>query len=198
MVTDITSPEECAERIFELSGHRFTPDVAVELWDKILEHKWVMSERLGRDVGLKVACRDFFESTDSAQIDLLKKDISSVLIIDDEPDMCWALKTLLSEKGYTFRIAPTGKDALRMMADKRFTIALLDAKLPDTDGLQLAAEIKSIDPSVSIIIISGYYYENDVKIQEAIQKGLVFGFLAKPFFHEDLFKMLDTAGPCGG
>jgi len=192
MVTDIPSPEECATRIFELSGRRFEPDVAVELGATILNHKWIMSERLGRDAGLEAACRDFFEITDSAQNDLLENDIASILIIDDEPDMCWALKTLLSERGYTIRIAQTGKDALKALADTRFTIVLLDAKLPDTDGLQLAVDIKYIDPSLSIIVISGYYYEHDVKIQGAIQEGIVFGFLAKPFFHEDVITMLDA------
>jgi len=119
-------------------------------------------------------------------------DMSSVLIVDDEPDMCWVLKNLLSEKGYDIRSVQTGEAALKLLADTRFTIALLDAKLTDIDGLQLATQIKSTDPSINIIVISGYYYENDVRIQRAIDEGLVFGFIAKPFFHDDLIKMLDA------
>ena len=192
MVTDIPSPEECVTRLFDLSGHRFKPEVAVELWVKILKHKWLMSERIGRDVGLEAACFDYFRNTDAARNALLKHDISSALIIDDEPDMCWTLKTLLLERGYTIGIAQTGQAALKLLADTRFTVALLDAKLSDIDGLQLAAEIKSIDPSISIIVISGFYYEHDVIIQRAIHEGLVSGFIAKPFLHRDLMKMLDA------
>ncbi|MBW2568169.1 MAG: DUF4032 domain-containing protein, partial [Deltaproteobacteria bacterium] len=50
--------------MFELSGSKFAPDIAAELWPKILQHKWLMSEKLGRDVGLRTACIDFVENID--------------------------------------------------------------------------------------------------------------------------------------
>jgi len=123
----------------------------------------------------------------------MNTDTPTVLIVDDEPDMCWVLKNLLSDRGYDIRSVQTGQAAINLLADTRFRIALLDAKLTDIDGLQLAAQIKSTDPSINIIVISGYYYENDVNIQKAINEGLVFGFISKPFFHDDLIKMLDAA-----
>lgn len=64
--TNILSPEICATRMFELSGLTFAPDVASGLWPKILQHKWLMSEKLGRDVGLRTACIDFVENIDQA------------------------------------------------------------------------------------------------------------------------------------
>lgn len=64
--TNILSPEICATRMFELSGLKFAPDVASGLWPKILQHKWLMSEKLGRDVGLRTACIDFVENIDQA------------------------------------------------------------------------------------------------------------------------------------
>ncbi len=64
--TNIPSPEACSTRMFELSGLKFAPDVAAELWPKILQHKWLMSEKLGRDVGLRTACIDFVENIDQA------------------------------------------------------------------------------------------------------------------------------------
>jgi transitional endoplasmic reticulum ATPase len=48
---DTLTPEECTSRIFELSGVKFEPDIAADLWPKILQHKWLLSEKLGRDVG---------------------------------------------------------------------------------------------------------------------------------------------------
>ncbi len=60
------SPEICANKIFEISGARFEPDVAADLWQKMLQHKWLMSEKLGRDVGLRTACIDFLENADQA------------------------------------------------------------------------------------------------------------------------------------
>jgi len=71
-------PEICASKIFEISGMKFQPDIAADLWDKILQHKWLMSEKLGRDVGLRTACIDFLENMDQAlreYIDYRRKDI---------------------------------------------------------------------------------------------------------------------------
>jgi transitional endoplasmic reticulum ATPase len=63
---EILLPDECACRIFELSGARFEPDIANDLWAKILQHKWLLSEKLGRDVGFRTACIDFLENEEQA------------------------------------------------------------------------------------------------------------------------------------
>jgi transitional endoplasmic reticulum ATPase len=60
------TPEECTSRIFELSGAKFEPDIAADLWPKILQHKWLLSEKLARDVGFRVACLDFLENVKQA------------------------------------------------------------------------------------------------------------------------------------
>ena len=70
-VTEKLSPEMCAGKIFEISGTRFEPEVAAELWPRIIQHKWLMSEKLARDVGLKVACIDFLENMDQAREEFL-------------------------------------------------------------------------------------------------------------------------------
>jgi transitional endoplasmic reticulum ATPase len=59
---EIPSPDECTSRIFELSGTRFDPDIAANLWLQILNHKWLLSEKVGRDVGFRTACIDFLEN----------------------------------------------------------------------------------------------------------------------------------------
>ena len=72
------SSEICASTIFEISGTKFDPDIAADIWPKILQHKWLMSEKLGRDVGLRTACIDFIENMDQAlkeYIDYKRKDI---------------------------------------------------------------------------------------------------------------------------
>lgn len=71
-------PEVCASKIFEISGIKFDPDIAANLWPKILQHKWLMSEKLSRDVGLRTACIDFLENMEQAlkeYMDYKRKDI---------------------------------------------------------------------------------------------------------------------------
>lgn len=65
------SPEECAGKIFELSGAKCDPAIAVDLWSKILQHKWLLSEKVGRDVGIRIACIDFLENMEQAQSELM-------------------------------------------------------------------------------------------------------------------------------
>ncbi|MBF0510643.1 MAG: AAA family ATPase, partial [Deltaproteobacteria bacterium] len=63
---EILSPEECKIKIFELSGADFEPEIAADLWSKIIKHKWLLSEKVGRDVGLRTACIDFLENMEHA------------------------------------------------------------------------------------------------------------------------------------
>jgi transitional endoplasmic reticulum ATPase len=58
----IPSAEECATQIYNCSGNKFKPEEARELWPKIIQHKWVLSEKLGRDVGVEVACLDLIRN----------------------------------------------------------------------------------------------------------------------------------------
>jgi len=65
------SSEISASKIFEISGTRIDSDIATELWPRILQHKWLMSEKLSRDVGLRVACIDFLENMEQAREEYL-------------------------------------------------------------------------------------------------------------------------------
>jgi SpoVK/Ycf46/Vps4 family AAA+-type ATPase len=70
-LTEDLAPELCAGKIFEISGTKFEAETAAELWPRILQHKWLLSEKLGRDVGLRVACIDFLENMDQAREEYL-------------------------------------------------------------------------------------------------------------------------------
>ncbi len=69
--TEACLPEACADQILEISGTKFEPEAAAELWPRIVQHKWLMSEKLGRDVGLRVACIDFLENMEQADKEYL-------------------------------------------------------------------------------------------------------------------------------
>jgi hypothetical protein len=59
-------PNICAGKIFEISGEKVAPEIAAEVWPNILQHKWLMSEKLGRDVGLRTACIDYIDNMEQA------------------------------------------------------------------------------------------------------------------------------------
>ena len=113
-----------------------------------------------------------------------------ILIVDDEPDMCWALEHLLHKQGYVTRKALTALEALKLTGLHRFSCAFLDAKLPDMDGLELARRIRAKAPDMRILMVSGYFYRDDVSIQEAISQGLIIDFISKPFLQEEILRAL--------
>ncbi|MFH2218412.1 MAG: response regulator [Pseudomonadota bacterium] len=113
------------------------------------------------------------------------------LIVDDEPDMCWALENILKKNGFCSKKAANGGEALELVKHNRFRLAFLDAKLPDMEGLQLARKIRDIDPLVRIVIVSGYFYRDDADILNAQKEGLINDFIAKPFLHNEVLKVIE-------
>jgi CheY-like chemotaxis protein len=118
------------------------------------------------------------------------EDDEQILIVDDEPDMCWALEHLLNSLGLASQKALSGQEALALMEQHHFGRAFLDAKLPDMEGLELARRLLEIAPKIHIIMVSGYFYRDDVSIQEAIFQGLIRGFISKPFLQDEILKTL--------
>jgi len=75
----LLSPEECRKTIIELSGEEYELDVAADLWPMVLNHKWLLSEKLGRDVELRTACIDFLENMEQAPIEYATHKQQSIL-----------------------------------------------------------------------------------------------------------------------
>lgn len=75
----LLSPEECRKTIIELSGEEYELDIAADLWPMVLNHKWLLSEKLHRDVGLRTACIDFLENMEQAPIEYTTHKRQSIL-----------------------------------------------------------------------------------------------------------------------
>ena len=124
-----------------------------------------------------------------------------ILVVDDEPDMCWVLENIMRRAGYTVTTATRGERALKLIAEEPYAAAFVDAKLPDMDGLRLAASIRQRQPRTGIVLISGYFYQEDTSINEGLEQGLFVGFLAKPFDLEQARRLarkaVEHAGPDG-
>lgn len=109
-----------------------------------------------------------------------------ILVIDDEPDMCWVLENILGRAGYRVTVTTKGAQALELAVGERYAVAFVDAKLADLDGLELAAMIRQRSPGTAIVLISGYFYEGDPAIIEGLQRNLFTGFIAKPFDNQEV------------
>jgi len=91
-----------------------------------------------------------------------------ILVVDDLDDWRKTLSGLLREEGYKVDVAVSFKKAVTLLRSQKFDLAILDVRLDETDenntqGLDLAAEIKRRWGGVKIIIITGYDNPDIVK-----------------------------------
>jgi DNA-binding NtrC family response regulator len=117
-------------------------------------------------------------------------DEKPILIVDDEQDMCWALEQIVRSGGFAARKALSAQEALCLMETDSFRGVFLDAKLPDMEGLELARRIRKIDAQIPVVMVSGYFYRDDVAVQEALAGGLITGFIAKPFRRDEILQAM--------
>jgi len=101
--------------------------------------------------------------------------------------MCWAISHILKSQGQSIVTATSGVEACTKLSEGRYSLVFLDAKMPDMDGLDVARFAYQLaHPKPQIIMISGYHYANDPIICNAIEDGLITGFLSKPFTNEEI------------
>ena len=117
-------------------------------------------------------------------------DKGRILIIDDEPAMLEACEETLAHRGYRVEICDIPDDGVERARQKTFDVVLLDLKMPDKDGLEVLGELKSIDASLKMIMVTAF-----PTIATAIQamKEGAFDYLPKPFSPDQLILTVDRA-----
>ena len=105
-----------------------------------------------------------------------------ILVIDDDPFIIQLIETTLKQEGYDVVFASSGREGLRMLADIRPQLTILDVVMPDMDGWETCARIREVS-AVPIIMLTARSSREDVV------RGLRAGaddYLIKPFHPEEL------------
>jgi PAS domain S-box-containing protein len=116
--------------------------------------------------------------------------LSSILIVDDEPDICLAIEDLLRHEGYTVRSVLTGRDALLAAEQNQFGAAILDLGLPDLSGFEVLRGLAELDPQLPVIILTAS--AQDSHTVESLRRG-AFGYITKPYHRDELILALRQA-----
>jgi DNA-binding response OmpR family regulator/signal transduction histidine kinase len=113
----------------------------------------------------------------------------TILVVEDEPVVCAVAQALLSRSGYTVLTAPDGASALNVLRDHPVGIGLilLDMTMPGMTTGEIVQAIRALDPTVPILLNSGYTSNGAVK--QMLKEGSVQGFLPKPY---ELHELLST------
>jgi DNA-binding response OmpR family regulator len=129
-------------------------------------------------------------STHSPPIPLTDVPLSSILVVDDEPEICQLLEEYFTGKGYRVRIAMDGATAVRAVLESAPDVILLDINMPGLGGLEALAAIRAIAPDVQVIMVSG---QCDLdRAEQSLAYG-AFDYITKPFGLPYLTESVETA-----
>lgn len=94
---------------------------------------------------------------------------SRVLVVDDDPGIGETMSDILTLEGYEVDVANCGERAVALCAQNHYAFALLDIRMPGMNGVETLREIRRIDGSVRVIMITGY--ECGELAQQAMLEG---------------------------
>jgi DNA-binding NtrC family response regulator len=110
-----------------------------------------------------------------------------ILVVDDEERQREIYRDILQGEGYQAETAASGESALRMLEHTRFDLVITDLNLTGMTGLQLLSEIVVDDPTIAVIMITGY--PSIQSAVEATRKG-VYQYLEKPVDRDTLLEVV--------
>lgn len=111
-----------------------------------------------------------------------------ILVVDDDFRVAKLLRTAMKKWGHIAEISSRGEDALTMIKEGAFDLALVDIFLPDCMGYMIFPQIKQLAPDIKIIAMSGN--DNEELLVTLNEQG-VNQFMAKPFDLDVLKRRLE-------
>jgi DNA-binding NtrC family response regulator len=117
----------------------------------------------------------------------MEKQKKSILVIDDDKSILNIFTRILQKQGYSVDTAETGQEALEKLQANSYDLALIDVKLPDTNGTDLLARITQTHPNMIKIAITGFPSLEDAT--KVIDRGAA-AYLVKPVKPEELVSII--------
>ena len=114
----------------------------------------------------------------------------NILVVDDEKDFRDLMVKRLSRQKYGVSGAACGEEALTIVRDRIFDVALVDLKMPGIDGLELLGRLRSVTPETEVIILTGH--GSTETAVEAMKMG-AYDYLTKPVDLQELQVLLEKA-----
>lgn len=114
--------------------------------------------------------------------------IIKILIVDDEPDICYFLSRNLTKRGFVTAFSHTLAEAEKQLEISEPNILLLDNHLPDGRGIDFVSKINDKYPDLKIVMITSHDLPHNRA--KAYSNGIDF-FLAKPFTIDEINQVVD-------
>ncbi len=113
-----------------------------------------------------------------------------VLVVDDEPSICWALERMLTQEGHRVAIASSAEEGLKLATELQPSLVMLDVRLPKLDGISALPKFLRVTGNVPVIVMTAF---GDLETAVAAVKNGASDYLTKPFRLEDAIRMCRQA-----
>ena len=119
---------------------------------------------------------------------MIAQTTATILIVDDDADICLTLQDILDMEGYTAVTAQGGRAALDIARNRVFDAVLMDVKMPDLNGVQTFRLLRDIAPHTPVIMMTAFAVSD--LLDEALALGAC-GALRKPVDFDELFTTIE-------
>lgn len=110
-----------------------------------------------------------------------------ILVVDDDPETCALMASLLSARGYQVDVAQNGRTALQLVEQKRYGIAIINYQMPGMNGVDLFRRMRLARPELACVFLTGRMTVDVV--YPAIEAGVLRVF-SKPTDFQQLLPIL--------
>lgn len=115
----------------------------------------------------------------------------TLLLLDDEENVLRALVRVLRRDGYTIQTATSTRQAFEILAAQPVQVIISDQRMPELSGTEFLSRVKDLYPDTVRLILSGY--SDFASLTDAINRGAVYRYVAKPWDDEELRRMVREA-----
>jgi len=115
---------------------------------------------------------------------------TSVLLVDDEPNMLRTLSAILSREGYDVTTADDGEQAVELCRQRSFDVVLMDVRMPNLDGVEAFRRIRRHREGVRVILMSAF---GEAELKEAALNDGAIAFIDKPLDIEHVIRLIADA-----
>ena len=115
-----------------------------------------------------------------------------ILLVDDDEATREMIEMCLGFKNHTVIATENGRDAIESCADNTFDIAVVDREMPEITGEELARELKSLQPQLPIIMLTGH---GDDMIEKGHLPEGIDRVVAKPVTPQELIDVMQEMSP---
>ncbi|TWU30998.1 sigma-54-dependent transcriptional regulator [Novipirellula artificiosorum] len=105
-----------------------------------------------------------------------------VLVVDDEPSICWAFQKMLQQQGHRVITASSAEEGLRLAEEQKPDMVVLDVRLPKEDGITALPKFRKATDNAPVVVITAF---GDLETAVAAVRGGASDYLTKPFRLED-------------